>query len=107
MGRHGLRLRSGAADEFVDAFCGLLEAQTGAFRSRTIARYALVENRHGLERWVTAILVGLGAADPLGPSRTLMACADGLILHRTTVDDTLDLRPSVEIVVRACLDSGA
>ncbi len=104
-------------DDVIDAFCRLLEDQTGPSRTRTIARYVLfleaasdpslraplVENRHLFEQWTTGMLAQLGIADPATAARTLMACTEGLILHRITVDPDIELRQPVASVVRAAL----
>jgi DNA-binding transcriptional regulator YbjK len=113
----GIDLSTLTADQLVDAFCALLEAQTGPFGTRTLARYVLflesashpalrapmVANRHSFEELATAMMTSLGAPDPQTAARTLMACGEGLILHRLTVDPELPLRPSVALLVRACL----
>ena len=33
-----------------------------------------------------------------------MAAADGLVMHRVTVDPDADVRPVIERAVRACMD---
>jgi hypothetical protein len=38
-------------------------------------------------------------------TRALMALADGLLLHRLTVDPALDMRPAIERAVRALAES--
>lgn len=104
-------------DELVDAFTELLAVQAGAFRSRTIARYLLfleaardegiraplVANRQLFEQWATATMTALGAPDPKTSAIALMAFGEGLILHRLTVDEHVEIRPAVALVVRACL----
>jgi DNA-binding transcriptional regulator YbjK len=107
------------ADELVNVLCAGIELQTGTFRTRTVARYSLflegarragtraqlVANRHRFEQWSEAILTSLGAADPAAAARTLMASSEGLVLHRLTVDPDAPLRPSVAMIVRACLEA--
>ena len=53
------------------------------------------------ERWTERIVIAVGIADPVPATRALMAFGDGLILHRLTVDPTLDMRPAIERQVRA------
>lgn len=109
-----------SADDLIDEFCALLEVQTREFRSRTIARYVLfleaarhgdsraplVQNRHLFEERTIAMLAGLAAPDPDAAALALMACGEGLMLHRLTVDDSIEFRPAVAMVVRACLGPG-
>lgn len=104
-------------DAAIAAFTAMLEAQSGPFRHRTLARYALfvdaahddellaplVANRHGFEQWTTAILAALGSADPVESTAFLMATLDGLLLHRLTVDRDLDVSPHVTRALDACL----
>jgi AcrR family transcriptional regulator len=100
----------------VEAFTAMLEAQAGPFRHRTLARYALfvdaaherdllaplLVNRRGFEQWTTAILATLGSPDPAEATAFLMATLDGLLLHRLTVDPTVDFAPHVARAVDAC-----
>lgn len=102
-------------DQLVDTFTALIEVQTTTHRTRTAARYALflesmshetlrrplVENRMRFEAWTTEVVTALGAANPRIAAQTLMACADGLILHHLTVDATTPMRPAVQLLVRA------
>jgi DNA-binding transcriptional regulator YbjK len=99
----------------VDAFCAAVELQTGPFAARTRARYALFlelagdpelaeplrRQRHEFERWTEQIVTDVGITDPVPATRALMALADGLLLHRLTVDPTLAVRPAIERAVRA------
>ena len=105
-------------DQFIDALSGLIAVQTGPLATRTRARYALfLEGSHSPEllaplleqravfvEWTTALLAGIGAPSPAAAARTLMAAADGLVLHRMTVDPDAEIRPVIDRVVRACLD---
>lgn len=93
----------------------MTELQTGPFASRTRARYALFleladdpelgeplrRQRREFEQWTERIVTAVGIADPVPATRALMALADGLLLHRLTVDPELDLRPALERAVRA------
>jgi len=106
------------ADDLVDLLCAALEMQTGEFRTRTMARYVLfleatrdadtqavlMANRRRFERWSERILTSLHAPNPKGAARVLMAFAEGLVLHRLTVDPDAPLRPSVAMVIKACLE---
>jgi len=105
------------ADDLIDAFCELIEAETGPFRTRTLARYVLflegthnealraasIRDRKRLEQWIQGILTAMGAPSPVPATKALMACGDGLVLHRVTVDPDAELRPALAIVVNACL----
>lgn len=116
----GFDAATASFDDVVDAMCALIEAQATTSRSRTVARYALflesvnddelrrplVENRRRFEQWTASMMAALGAPDPDTAARTLMASSDGLILHRVTVDSGAALRPTVAMVLRACLPLG-
>ncbi|WP_265522448.1 TetR/AcrR family transcriptional regulator [Oerskovia flava] len=107
------------ADELIEGLCAMAELQTGRFATRTRARYALFlelagdpelgeplrRQRHEFERWMERIVVAVGISDPVPATRTLMALADGLLLHRLTVDPGLDIRPAIERGVRALATS--
>lgn len=107
-------LERSAAEE---AFTRMLEFQSGIFRSRTLARYALFidlahspelvaplkDNRKVFENWVTSTLAALGANDPRGCTAFVMATLEGVLLHRITVDESLQFRPIVHRVLAACL----
>jgi DNA-binding transcriptional regulator YbjK len=112
-----LDLSRASVDEVIDALCALIEAQTTTHRLRTVARYAmflastqddelrapLLANRHAFEGWMVALLTGLGAHSPEEHARTVMACAEGLVMHRISIDAELPVRPTIETVLRACL----
>ncbi len=105
------------ADDLIDFLCGLIETETGPFRSRTLARYALfleganndalkaplVQNRQRFEQWTQSILTAMGAPSPVAATKSLMACSDGLVLHRVTVDPDAELRPAIALAVHGCL----
>ncbi|MEZ0446879.1 TetR/AcrR family transcriptional regulator [Cellulomonas sp. ICMP 17802] len=104
-------------DALADGLCAMLELQTGPFAARTRARYALFlelasdtelgaplrHQRHEFERWTEQLVTAAGIPDPVPAARALMALGDGLMLHRLTVDPTLDMRPAVERTVRALM----
>lgn len=102
-------------DELVEGLCAMAEVQTGPFATRTRARYALFlelagdpdlgeplrRQRDAFEQWTERIVTAVGIPDPVPATRALMAVADGLILHRLTVDPGLDMRPAIDRTVRA------
>ncbi|MGZ8805353.1 MAG: TetR/AcrR family transcriptional regulator [Microbacterium sp.] len=104
--------------ELVDALSGFITVQTEQLAGRTRARYAmflegnndptllapLLQQRALYVEWTTALLEGIGAADPAGAARTLMATGEGLVLHRLTVDPDAEIRPVIARAVRACMD---
>ncbi|WP_165821105.1 hypothetical protein [Nocardioides gansuensis] len=103
----------------IEGLCAMAELQTGPFAARTRARYALFlelagdpelgeplrRQRREFERWTERIVVAVGIAEPVPATRALMALADGLLLHRLTVDPDLDMRPAIERAVRALAES--
>ena len=104
-------------DQAIEAFTGMLEAQAGPYRFRTLARYALfvgashddellaplLQNRVGFEQWTTAMLAALGAGSPMESTVFFMAVLDGLLLHRLTIDPDLEFRPHVIRALDSCL----
>ena len=106
-------------EELIDGLCVMADVQTGPLAVRTRARYALFleladdpelgeplrRHRREFERWIERIMVDVGIADPVPAARALMALGDGLLLHRLTVDPTLDLRPAFARAVRALAGS--
>lgn len=107
---------SATPDDLIEAFCALIELQTGPFAERTRARYALflesvdepeaiaplLEQRDAYEQWTRQMLVAMGAPRPDADFRALMACGEGLIMHRLSVDPDAELRPAIAAVVRGC-----
>lgn len=101
-------------DELIEGLRAMTELQAGPFAARTRARYALFvelsgdpeigeplrRQRHEFERWTERLVISAGIAEPVPATRALMALADGLLLHRLTVDPTLDMRPAIERAVR-------
>ncbi|MVA75425.1 TetR family transcriptional regulator [Auraticoccus sp. F435] len=99
----------------VEGLSAMVEVQAGVFAVRTRARYALflelagdvelsaplLRQRREFERWTEALVAAVGVPDPAPATRALMALADGLLLHRLTVDPGLDVRPALERAVRA------
>ncbi|HEU5486402.1 MAG TPA: TetR family transcriptional regulator [Microlunatus sp.] len=102
-------------DDLIDGLCAMTELQSGPLAARTRARYALFlelaadpglgaplrRQRREFERWTERMVVAVGIADPTPATRAIMALADGLLLHRLTVDPGLDLRPAIDRAVRA------
>lgn len=105
-------------EDLVDALSLVIAAQSGPLASRTRARYALflegagdeamlaplLAQRRVFVEWTISLLGRVGARSPAEAARTLMAAADGLVLHRVTVDPSAEIRPVVERAVSACLD---
>lgn len=110
-------ITAASAADLVDALCGLFDYVTGPNRTMTSARLilfmeashnpalreAVSRGRSSMESSVGAVLARLGAPDPLIAASTLMACAEGLILHRIVRHDDSDPRPVFALVVRAAL----
>ncbi|NOJ59947.1 TetR/AcrR family transcriptional regulator [Arthrobacter sp. 260] len=105
------------ADELIELLGGLVEHVSGPDRTLTTARLVLfMEASHNpelrdavsagrvaMEGSVHRILDGLGALDPVNAAQSLMACAEGLILHRIVRNDQSDPRPAFALVVRGAL----
>jgi DNA-binding transcriptional regulator YbjK len=114
----GAAFSAASAASLVDTFCDLLEYVTQRNRSMTTARLVLFmeashnpalreavsRGRTAMESSMTAVLARLGASDPAAAAAALMACIEGLILHRVVRHDDSDPRPMFELVVRAALD---
>ncbi|MFC0622495.1 TetR/AcrR family transcriptional regulator [Kribbella deserti] len=104
-------------DEFVDALAGLIEFNTGPQRIVTAARLVLfLEANHNeevraiinvgrgaMEASVVLTFARFGAKDPHAAATALMACCEGIILHRIARHDTTDPRPALALAVRAAL----
>jgi len=111
-GHSGISISPGP-DGLIAGLCEMVELETGPFAVRTRARYALFfelasddelaaplrRQRHEFERWTERVVTAAGLAESASAARTLMALADGLILHRLTVDPALDLRGIIERAV--------
>jgi hypothetical protein len=106
-----------SASDFVDALCGLFEHVTRTNRTMTTARLvlfmeashnpalreAVARGRTAMESSVVTALARLGASDPQTAAAAIMACAEGLILHRIVRHDDTDPCPTLELVVSAAL----
>jgi len=104
-------------DDFVEALSGMIAVETGPLAARTRARFAMfLEGAHSPEvlapllaqraifvEWTIDLLARIGAPSPAEAARTVMAAADGLVLHRVTVDPGAEIRPVIERAVRACM----
>lgn len=97
-------------DELVAALSRMIEVESGPLAARTRARYALFlegdedavrplrEQRIGMEAWVHGILLALGGESAARSTVFLMAAAEGLLLHRITVDPDAAI---ADVVARA------
>lgn len=106
-----------SAEELLEAMVALLDRTTEDQRTLTSARLVLfMEASHNpalreslgrgrttFEAALQRALAELGATDPVAATRAMMACAEGLILHRVARHDDSDIRPVLELVVRAAL----
>ncbi|GAA4875041.1 TetR/AcrR family transcriptional regulator [Serinicoccus chungangensis] len=106
-----------SAEELLDALVALLDRTTGDQRTLTSARLVLFmeashspalreslgRGRAAFEAALQSALVELGARDTVASTRAVMACMEGLILHRVARHDDSDVRPVLELVVRSVL----
>jgi len=113
----GAALFPGSAADFVDALCELFDYTTRTNRTLTTARLVLFmeashnsalreavsRGRAAMEASVVPVMARLGARDPVVAAAAIMACAEGLILHRIVRDDESDPHPTFDLVVRAAL----
>ncbi|WP_297343668.1 TetR/AcrR family transcriptional regulator [Amnibacterium sp.] len=103
--------------ELVDACCMMLETTAVEHATATAARLTLfLEARRdpaltaplavaaaGLRAALVGALADLGARDPEVGADLLVACLEGLILHRITRADSVQARPVLEAAVGAAL----
>ena len=94
-----------------------IEMLTGPHRVVTAARLTLFmeanhnpeirasvsQTRRVMERSIVTVMARLGATDPYSAALALMACCEGIILHRIARHDTTDPRPLLRVVVSAAL----
>lgn len=106
-----------SAGELLDALVALLDRTTGDQRTLTTARLVLFmeaghdpalretlgQGRTILEAALRHMLHDLGVSDTVASARAIMACAEGLILHRIARNDDSDIRPVLDLVVRAAV----
>lgn len=107
----------GSAAELVDGVCALFDHLTRRNRTQTTARLVLfMEASHdaelrevlsrartGMARSVVATMAALGARDPEVAAAAVVACFEGLLLHRVARHDDTDPRPVLDQVVRGVL----
>jgi hypothetical protein len=56
-----------------------------------------------MESAMVGVLARLGAPDPAVGAAAVIACIEGLVLHRIVRHDESDPRPVFELVVRAAM----
>ena len=114
----GAAFSPASAADFVQALCGLFEYTTTANRTLTTARLvlfmeathnvglreALSRGRAAMKSSVEPVLAELGASDPQGAADAIMACFEGLILHRIARDEETDPFPTFDLLVKAALE---
>jgi AcrR family transcriptional regulator len=107
-------------DELMEWMSGLIEFTTGPNRTMTTARLALfleashddslrealARGRASMEAATVVALARLGVPDSSTAAAALMACAEGLILHRIARGDDSDPRPILTRVLRGVLLPG-
>lgn len=105
-------------DDLVELVCTLIEIASGPRAARTRVRLALsLEAAHNPDllgpllvqratfvEWTADLLTQVGAHHPMQAARTLLACGNGLLFHKLTVEPGAEIRPVIERCVRACLD---
>ncbi len=106
-----------SVEEFVDGLSAGIEHLTGRNRTTTAARLvlfleansdpvlreSLTRGRAVIEPRMIGTLARLGARDPATGAAAVMACAEGIILHRIARGDTSDPRPALAAAVRGAL----
>lgn len=104
--------------ELVEVVCTMIETASGPEAARTRVRLALsLEAAHNPDlllplqtqratfvSWAADLLTQIGAHQPQQAARTLLACGNGLLFHRLTVEPGAEVRPVIERCVRACLE---
>jgi DNA-binding transcriptional regulator YbjK len=105
-------------DALVELVCTLIETASGPQAARTRVRLALsLEAAHNPDllgplqvqratfvEWTADLLTQVGARHPQQAARTLLACGNGLLFHKLTVEPGAEVRPVIERCVQACLD---
>jgi len=105
------------AGDLVDRLVQLLDLTTNDNRTLSTARLvlflesshdaslreALDRGRSAMESSTASALARLGAPRPDVAARAVMACMEGLVLHRIARHDESDPRPPIAVVVRAAL----
>lgn len=104
-------------EDLVEGLAIGIEMLTGPYRIVTAARLTLFmeanhnpeiraavsQTRRVMERSIVAVMARLDATDPHSTALALMACSEGIILHRIARHDTTDPRPLLRVVVNAAL----
>ena len=105
-------------EDLVELVCSMIETASGPQAARTRVRLAislevahhpdllapLQVQRTRFVDWMADLLAQLGGQHPAQAARTLLACGNGLLFHKLTVDPGAEIRPVIERCVRACLD---
>jgi DNA-binding transcriptional regulator YbjK len=103
--------------DLIELICAMVERASGPEAARTRVRLALSleaahspdlriplqEQRGAFVAWAADMLAQVGAKHPQEAARTMLACANGLLFHRLTVEPDAEIRPVIERCVRACL----
>lgn len=103
------------AAELASALTSMVELQSGAYATRTRARYALFleadpdaaaplhAQRRGFESWIGTTLFALGGDPAEQHTRFVMATCDGLLLHRLTVDPAGSVSAAIALAVASAV----
>ena len=105
-------------DDLIELVCEMVERASGSDAARTRVRLALSleaahsphlrsplqEQRSAFVAWTAHLLTQVGAQHPEEAARMLLACANGLLFHRLTVEPDAEIHPVIERCVRACLE---
>ena len=108
-----------SAAELVEILSAGIEALTGPNRTMTAARLTLFmeanhnpqiraavsQTRSVMEGSIVAAMARLGATDPHAAALAVMACCEGIILHRIARHDDTDPRPLLAVVISGALPS--
>lgn len=106
-----------SAEDLIEGLASGIEYLTGPNRTMTAARLvlfleassepelrnALTRGRSIMENATVGALARLGARDPGGAAAAVMACCEGIILHRIARGDETDPRPALGVAVRGAL----
>ncbi|WP_018352819.1 TetR/AcrR family transcriptional regulator [Longispora albida] len=103
--------------QLTELLAATIEHLTGPGRTTTTARLVLFMEashnprlrdaiqtaRHRMEAAAITMLAHLGAPDPATAATAVMACCEGLTLHRIGRHDTTDPRPALTLTITAAL----
>jgi DNA-binding transcriptional regulator YbjK len=104
-------------EDLVEALCGMFEQVTVSNQILTTARLVLFmeashddelreainRGRAAMESWFVPAMARLGSRDPDGAAQAVIACFEGLVLHRIARHDHTNPRRLFECVVRGAL----